>query len=251
MSDQSAQPGGYQPKDPWAPPEGKEPQDRVDLGKPAHDALPGPQLHDQPTVTSMPGVAPYGAPGAESGSGAVPPPPVAPGGPAQTTPGAFGAPSAGVGAGYGYPPAPVAGATGYGYPSAPVTGAAAYGYPGYPGGGSWGMANSSQNGMGTAAMVLGILAVCLCWCYGVPGVVMGVLALIFGIMGRKRYRRGEATNNGQALAGIILGAIGALLGLLFIVGLVFLITHADEFDESSSDDDPWATTLVVEERTAQ
>lgn len=234
MSDQSAQPGGYEPKDPWAPPENRAPQDRVDLGKPAQGAQPGPQLHSEPTVTSMPSPGPYAAPGA--GSGAVPPPPIAPGGPAQTAPGAFGVPSTGAGTGYGYPPAPGAGAPGYGY-------------PGYPGGASWGMANASQNGMGTAAMVLGILAVCLCWCYGLPGVVMGVLALIFGVIGRKRYQRGEATNNGQALAGLILGAIGTVLGLLFIAGFVWLFTHADELgDNGSVDDDPWATTLVLDER---
>ncbi|MEU1127707.1 hypothetical protein ABZ371_30030, partial [Streptomyces sp. NPDC005899] len=51
MSDNTEQPGGgAAPRDPWAPPDS-----RVDLGKPAADAVP-PAVHSQPTVTSMPGV---------------------------------------------------------------------------------------------------------------------------------------------------------------------------------------------------
>ena len=36
-------------------------------------------------------------------------------------------------------------------------------------------------------------------------IVVGILAVIFGAIGRRKRRRGEATNGGQALAGIIWG----------------------------------------------
>ena len=63
-----------------------------------------------------------------------------------------------------------------------------------------------QNGFGTAAMVLGIAALALMFCtWGVAGIVLGVLALIFGLLGKGRVARGEANNRGQALAGIIMG----------------------------------------------
>ncbi|MER7913938.1 hypothetical protein ABTY23_30055, partial [Streptomyces sp. NPDC096068] len=100
MSDnRDQQPGGYDPADPWAPPN----RDGVELSKPAEPSPP--PVHDQRTVTSMP---------AASGPGGdVPPPPVAPGGPAA--PGAYGYP-ADTSGGYGYP-ADTSG--GYGYPTAP------------------------------------------------------------------------------------------------------------------------------------
>ncbi len=113
MSDnRDQQPGGYDPADPWAPPN----RDGVELSKPA--APSSPPVHDQQTVTSMP---------AASGPGGdVPPPPVAPGGPAAT-PGGYGHPADTAGS-YGYPAAPAPMATsGYGYP----------GYPGYGGQQAW------------------------------------------------------------------------------------------------------------------
>ncbi|MEU9864792.1 DUF4190 domain-containing protein [Streptomyces sp. NPDC047971] len=212
MSDNSDQPrGGYDPADPWAPPN----RDGVELSKPA---TPGPQdrppVHDQPTMTSMPA------------AGDVPPPPVAPGGPAAT-PGA-----------YGYPAAT---------PAAPAP--ASYGYPGYPGyGGGYGQTGwqgSPANGMGTAAMVLGIIATVGFCMYGL-GVVLGILALIFGIIGRKKVQRGEATNGGMATAGIVLGAIGILISSLFLGFVLWAVAQDETY--GSDTDDPWQTSLVVENR---
>ncbi|MFF8608098.1 DUF4190 domain-containing protein [Streptomyces sp. NPDC015346] len=223
MSDNSEQQrGGYDPADPWAPPN----RDGVELSKPAapepQDRPPVSPVHDQPTMTSMPA--------AGDGTGELPPPPVAPGGPAAT-PGA-----------YGYPPAPpAAGATStYGYP----------GYPGYSGYGQqgWQGGGGQSNGMGTAAMVLGILAVCLFCLYGVLSLILGVLALIFGIMGRKRVQRGEANNGGQATAGVVLGSIGIALGVAMIGFLVWIFMNAEEFENDGGLNDPFATSLVVENR---
>ncbi|MFC5805710.1 DUF4190 domain-containing protein [Streptomyces formicae] len=243
MADQSDQrPDGHEPGDPWAPPERRAsrpeaPEDRVELGKATPDAQQGrPTVHDQPTMTSMPSAGTGGAAPQGVDPGAVPPPPTAPGGPAQPAPGPYGYPAATGAPGYGYPAAAGtvgAGAPGYGYP----------GYPGYPGS-SWTMGPAPQNGMGTAAMVLGILALCLSWCYGIFGLILGTLALIFGILGRKRYQRGEADNKGQALAGIILGSIGIVVAGLFIALYVWIFANADEWEDEGVDD-PWATTLVV------
>ncbi|MBT2441620.1 DUF4190 domain-containing protein [Streptomyces sp. ISL-36] len=217
MSDNSDQPrGGYDPADPWAPPN----RDGVELSKPAtppaHDR---PPVHDQPTMTSMPA--------AGDGTGELPPPPVAPGGPAAT-PGA-----------YGYPaPAPVAPTTsGYGYP----------GYPaGYSGGyGQQGWQQSPANGMGITSMVLGIIATVGFCMYGL-GIILGVLALIFGIIGRKKVQRGEANNGGMATAGIVLGAIGTLISAAFLAFIIWAIVQGESLDNDLND--PYATSLVVENR---
>lgn len=78
---------------------------------------------------------------------------------------------------------------------------------------------SPSNGFGVAALVLGILSV-LGVVTVVLGLLLGVLAVVFGALGRGRARRGEATNGGAALAGIITGAVAIVLsGALVAVGV--------------------------------
>ncbi|MFD9792403.1 DUF4190 domain-containing protein [Streptomyces sp. NPDC059070] len=146
----------------------------------------------------------------------MPPPPAAPGGPApgQAAPG-----------GYGYPAYP--GYPGYGY-----------GHPGWTGMGA------PLNGFGTTALVLGIISVVLFCLWGL-GIILGILALIFGFLGRGRAKRGEATNGGQALAGIILGVVGIVVSGAFLGLMLWAVTHDDGDGGSSSVDDPFATMLVV------
>ncbi|MEV0240073.1 DUF4190 domain-containing protein [Streptomyces sp. NPDC050674] len=196
MTDATQPDGGH---DPWAPPE----------STPSLDKNPAPQppsVHDQATVTSMPGFTPpTGTPQYDpAGTGAVPPPPMAPTGP--------GAPG------------------GYGYPAYPQSG---YGWPGMP--------MAPQNGLGIAAMVLGIVSCALFCLYGVVSLVTGILAVIFGIKGRKRAEAGVATNHGQAQAGLIMGIIGIILGITVIVLIAVGITAAINSD--SRDDDPYYGTL--------
>ncbi|MEV6766511.1 DUF4190 domain-containing protein [Streptomyces sp. NPDC051105] len=206
-----------------------------------------PSVHDQRTVAAMPGaqdgatpqgwanpfaapsdaapaapVNPFAAPGPPGAypppspyappappypqSAAVPPPPMAPEGPGQVP--------------YGYPGAPAPG-PGYGYPGQPFPP-----YPGGPGGyGGWpGMQPMPNNGLGTASLVTGIISV-VGFCAWPVALVMGVLAIVFGSIGRARVGRGEATNGGQALAGIICGSAGLLLAVGFIVLLVVASTR--------------------------
>ncbi|MFB8029925.1 DUF4190 domain-containing protein [Streptomyces sp. NPDC056465] len=231
MSDNTQQPGGEgAPRDPWAPPDS-----RVELGKQPADAVP-PAVHDQPTMTSMPSAdgstapvpGPAGAFGPQQPS--VPAPPVGPNGPGQ--PGQ-----------YGYPAAPAAPSASYGYPAAPAAPSASYGYPGYPGyAGQQPWAPAPANGLGIAAMVLGIIAV-VGFCMWGFGIILGILALIFGIIGRGRAKRGEATNGGMALAGIILGSISIVISAIFLGFLIWAVAN----DESGSDYDydPYATSLVL------
>ncbi|MFE3502213.1 DUF4190 domain-containing protein [Kitasatospora sp. NPDC059160] len=123
------------------------------------------------------------------------------------------------------PPAPAA------YPAAyPAPGQGPAGAPGaYPGAPYWQgypvVPPQPRNGLGTAGMVLGIvgtvlgLVVVLFWLSWLPA----LLALIFGIIGLGYVRKGEATNRGVALAGVILGVTGLLLsvggGVVFAVAL--------------------------------
>ncbi|MGW1627382.1 DUF4190 domain-containing protein [Streptomyces sp. NPDC002172] len=143
---------------------------------------------------------PYAPPAAQQPrSAAVPPPPIAPNGPGPVP--------------YGYPggaPAP-----GYGYPGRPLPS-----YPAGPGYGGWpGMQPAPDNGLGTAAMVTGIISA-IGFCLAPVALVLGVLGIVLGSIGRARVRRGQATNGGQALAGIICGSAGLVLAAAFITLIV-------------------------------
>jgi hypothetical protein len=94
--------------------------------------------------------------------------------------------------GYGPPP------PGYGAPPPP------YGTPG----------SAPQNGMGTTALIMGILQfVCL-------GPIGSILAIIFGVIGAKKAKQGLATNGGMAKAGMWLGIIGIVISVIATIALV-------------------------------
>ncbi|MEU0741910.1 DUF4190 domain-containing protein [Streptomyces sp. NPDC006134] len=128
--------------------------------------------------------------------------------------------------GYAYPQSAPA-APGYGYPSQdqpyPVTPAAPPAYPQAPG---YVMAAQPSNGMGTTGLVLGIIGV-VCsitfflWFFGV---ILGILGIIFGAIGRSKANRGEATNKGAATAGLVCGIVATvilpLLGFLLFASLM-------------------------------
>ncbi|MEH0575316.1 MULTISPECIES: DUF4190 domain-containing protein [Streptomyces] len=175
--------------------------DRRTVGSlPSDGAVGGPQANgplgsfpppDPATAAGGPPPNPF-APPAQGGT--VPPPPIAPDGPGQIP--------------YGYP-------GGYGYPSHPHYGGGAPGPYGWAGHGA-----GESNGMGVAGLVLGIISA-VAFCLWPVAIVLGILGVVFGAVGRGKAKRGEASNPGQALAGIICGAAGIVLaiglGVLVIV----------------------------------
>ena len=86
--------------------------------------------------------------------------------------------------------------------------------------------SAPRNGMGTAALVVGIIA--LITSFFLIGGLLGIIAVILGIIGLVRARRGEATNRGMAIAGIVTGALAILIAI--VVG-VFLADNADEIED--------------------
>lgn len=172
----------------------------------AADPFAAPGARPAPSPYTPPAPGPYAPPYPQSA--AVPPPPMAPGGPGQVPYGCPVAPGPGQGPGYGYPGQP--------FPPYPV---GPGGYGGWPG-----AQPMPNNGLGTGSLVTGIISV-VGFCAWPVALVMGVLAIVFGSIGRARVRRGEATNGGQALAGIICGSVGLLLAVAFIVVIVVASTR--------------------------
>lgn len=131
----------------------------------------------------------------------VPQPTPPPGGPSPY-PYAYppGAPGAGP---QHYPPGPYPGA----YPPPPMP----YGnyYPGAP------LPPSPRNGLGVASLVVAIIAI-LGTCFLFGG-LLGIVAIVLGVLGLQRVSRGEANNRGMAVTGIVLGAFAIILSALMLV----------------------------------
>ena len=85
------------------------------------------------------------------------------------------------------------------------------------------VAPATGNGLAITALVLGIVGLVLCW---VPflGVLLGVLAVIFGIIGARRARVSGA-RRGQARAGWIMGIVTILLGVVLTAVIINATNH--------------------------
>lgn len=98
-------------------------------------------------------------------------------------------------------------------------------------------AAQARNGLGTAALILGIIGALsgivpfFFWLAG----ILGIIALIMGLAGRGRAKRGGATNKGVAMTGAILGLVSLILS---VVGAVILFKAAsdvvEELDKAAS-----------------
>jgi Domain of unknown function (DUF4190) len=107
--------------------------------------------------------------------------------------------------------------------------------PGPPDGAGYGAAPTARprrNGMGTAALVIGVVALVLAVLilFAPLGAFLGLVALVLGIVGLVRANRGQADNRGQAVAGLVTGALALVIGLFFAVSIgAFFATNVNDF----------------------
>ncbi|MFJ9040483.1 DUF4190 domain-containing protein [Streptomyces sp. NPDC102406] len=97
---------------------------------------------------------------------------------------------------------------------------------------------AARNGLGTAALILGVIGALsglipfMFWLAG----ILGVIALILGLTGRGRAKRGEATNKGVALTGVILALVSLGLAVFGAYTTFKAVDDAvDDINKSISD----------------
>jgi|SRR5690349_21089056 len=111
-----------------------------------------------------------------------------------------------------YPPGPPAGgppSEGYGYGSP---------------------AGVTTNGKATAALVTGISTLVLSWCCGFG--LVGIVAIVLGVRARTEIARsaGAQDGDGLALAGVITGAVAAVIGAGVLVAVGIALSRAGSWD---------------------
>ena len=128
--------------------------------------------------------------------------------------------------GFGQPGFGQPGGQGLGQPGGPGFGQPAYGQPvvgqGYqPGTPGWsggpaygpGYAGTPTNGLAVAALVCGLAQILL-------GILTGIPAVILGHIARRQIRQTGQQGAGIALAGLILGYVGIVLTVLFVIAII-------------------------------
>ena len=99
--------------------------------------------------------------------------------------------------------------------------------PGYSGPGS-----QPGNGLATAALTCGIIGTLVAWIpfVVIVGIVLGILALVFGIKGLRRSAN-VGSGRGLAIAGIVTGGLTLLISVIGIVLSVLMVQALADFIE--------------------
>jgi hypothetical protein len=80
-------------------------------------------------------------------------------------------------------------------------------------------AQRPTNGLAVAALICGVCQIFFWFLAGIPAIVLGHMA-------RRQIRQTGEAGEGMALAGLILGYIGLILGVLFTIGIVVAVVVA-------------------------
>ena len=93
-----------------------------------------------------------------------------------------------------------------------------------------------RNGLGLTAMICGIVSLPMSIFFFPIGLVLGVLGIVFGVIGIRRARRGEATNRGQAVAGLVCGILGTIISVIITIVVINAVRDcANQFNSGTSE----------------
>lgn len=92
----------------------------------------------------------------------------------------------------------------------------------------------TANGKATAALATGIATLVLSWCCGFG--LVGIVAIVLGVRARTEIARsgGRQDGEGQALAGIITGAVAAVVGAAVLVVIGIALARADTWSVTTA-----------------
>lgn len=75
-------------------------------------------------------------------------------------------------------------------------------------------------------LVMGILSIAICWCYGIPGIVLGIISLTLGGKGKKLYKANPDAYTLSSYKNIKAGYVCAIIGLsVSSAYLIFILLY--------------------------
>jgi ABC-type Fe3+ transport system permease subunit len=95
----------------------------------------------------------------------------------------------------------------------------------------------TPNGMATASLVLGIVALALCFVAYIS-IPCGILAIIFSVLAKNKIKNNPQANyagSGAATAGLITGILGLLIALLIIIIAIVFVASVVEGSQEFND----------------
>jgi len=79
----------------------------------------------------------------------------------------------------------------------------------------------------TGVLVLGILSIIFCFCYGFIGIILGIIGLVLGNKAMKLYQNSPKTFTESSFKNVKAGRICAIIGLsLSSIYIVIIIIYA-------------------------
>lgn len=78
----------------------------------------------------------------------------------------------------------------------------------------------------TAVLVMGIISIALCWCYGIVGITLGIISIVMGNKAKKLYKENPDKYTLGSYKNLQAGYICAIIGLsLSALYLLFIIVY--------------------------
>jgi hypothetical protein len=84
------------------------------------------------------------------------------------------------------------------------------------------MPSRRTNGLSIASMVVAIVGLISSPCYGVPAIAIGLVGAILGHVGHKQTKERDEQGGGMAIAGITIGWIAVLAGLISLAIWIYI-----------------------------
>ena len=100
-------------------------------------------------------------------------------------------------------------------------------YPPYGQGVYWGVPYDPRrheaNALGGWALGLGITSI-FANCLSL-GLILGISAIVVGVLGMRAANEGRASNKGLSIAGVVTGAIGAVIGACYLMLFIVMLSQ--------------------------
>jgi hypothetical protein len=80
-----------------------------------------------------------------------------------------------------------------------------------------------RSGKATAAMVLGIIGVLAAFLVAVVGLILGVIAIVFGRQAKADVASGRKSGHGQAQAGFVLGIVAVAASIISMIAAAAIL----------------------------